>query len=104
MNESSLELIKRSFEEWYNSIQPDKMSIVTNYKDEQTLVVKAYHKATISMVAVGIKNGSAQVIPLFEISENYNHGITSEEETRTNLTQTLLVKILNFCSGKGKIN
>lgn len=98
MNE--LELIKSSFEKWYNAfVSPDE-SLVINYSDEQTLLVKAYHKATISLMAVGIKDNMSYTKPLFNISENYNHGITSESEAKFNMMQKLLVTIFDYCSDK----
>ena len=97
---NQLELIKNSFEKWYNYKLPkgERKSIVINYSDEQTLLIKAYHKVTIKMVAVGIKNGLSYTVTLLETSENYNHGITSEEEAKQNITQRFLTEVFEYCS------
>jgi hypothetical protein len=97
------EIITQSFEQWYNTHVSQKTSIVINYSDEQTLVTKAYHKATITLVAIGIKDNLSYTVPLFTISENYNHGVTTEEEAKDSLTCKLLSEILDYC-GKKKIN
>lgn len=97
---NQLELIKNSFEKWYNSKFPkeERKSIVINYSDEQTLLIKAYHKVTIKMVAVGIKNGLSYTVTLLETSENYNHGVTSEEEAKQYITQRFLTDVFEYCS------
>lgn len=99
---NQLELIKNSFEKWYNSKFPkeERKSIVINYSDEQTLLIKAYHKVTIKMVAVGIKNGLSYTVTLLETSENYNHGVTSEEEAKQYITQRFLTDVFEYCSKK----
>ena len=97
---NQLELIKNSFEKWYNSKLPkeERKSIVINYSDEQTLLIKAYHKVTIKMVAIGIKNGLSYTVTLLETSENYNHGVASEEEAKQNITQRFLTEVFEYCS------
>lgn len=104
MNE--LELIKDSFEKWYNSaISPEnKVSIVANYSDERTLVVKAYHKVTVEMIAVGIKDNLSYILPIISYTENYNHGITTEEEAKNSILRKFLSEVFKYCSGKGKSN
>ena len=95
-----LELIRQSFEQWYNAnISKDsKVSIVANYSDEQTLVIRSYHKTTVSMSVVGIKDNMSYTIPLFNISENYNHGVTTEEEAKESLLLKLCITIFDYCS------
>lgn len=95
---STLDLIKSSFESWYRSHVDNKASIVINYSDEQTLLIKAYHKVTVSMIAIGIKDNLSYTVPLIEVSENYNHGVTTEEEAEESVTKTFLIKILDYCS------
>lgn len=104
MNE--LELIKNSFEKWYNTTQPkDKnVSIAINYSDEQTLVIKAYHKVTITMMAIGIRDNLSYTLPLLSVTQNYNHGVTSEEEAKETITTHFLSKLFLYCAGKGKSN
>ena len=94
----TLATIKESFEQWYNSTTNEKISIITNFSDEQTLSIKAYHKVTVSMVAVGIKDNMSYVIPILEVSENYNHGVTSEEDARDSVVMKFLAKAFAYCA------
>lgn len=91
-----LTIIKNSFEDWYNATNHTNVSIVINYSDEQTLFVKAYHKVTITMSAIGIKNGLSYTIPLLSISENYNHGVTSEQEAKDGITKKFLNNLFSM--------
>lgn len=75
----------------------NKASIVINYSDEQTLLIKAYHKVTVSMIAIGIKDNLSYTVPLIEVSENYNHGVTTEEEAKESVTENFLMKIFDYC-------
>ena len=88
-------LIKDSFEDWYNKVFT-KASIVINYNDVQTLSIKAYHTITMEVQAVSIVNGQAQSKNLISLTENYNHGITSEEEAKLGLTKKMLTKMLSY--------
>lgn len=104
---NNLELIRQSFEQWYNSklrSSSEKVSIVTNYSDEQTLRLKAFHKVTIKMAAVGIKDGMSYTILLLEVTENYNHGVTSEQEAEEMITQKFLKELFDYCQNKQIIN
>ena len=104
---NNLELIRQSFEAWYNSklhSSSEKVSIVTNYSDEQTLALKAYHKVTIKMAAVGIKEGMSYTVMLLEVSEHYNHGITTEQEAEEKITQKFLKELFDYCQNKQIIN
>ena len=93
----TLNIIKESFESWYNRhISPSKVSIAINYRDEQKLSIKAYHTITMEMQALGIKDGKAYSMPLITLQENYNHGVTSEEEAKEGLTKKLLDKLYGF--------
>ena len=98
---SQLELIKESFEKWYNSNTPHRVSIVINYSDEQSILIKAYHKATIKMCAIGIKENLSYLLPLIVLSNNYNHGTTTEEEAKEQTTMLFLSAVLEYCSSKG---
>ena len=47
-NLEMLELIKDSFERWYNKHCAEKpVSVVINYSDIQTLSIKAFHTVTV---------------------------------------------------------
>lgn len=98
----TIDIIKNSFEAWYNKTYStdSPVSIAINYSDVQTLLIKAYHKVTIKMVAVGIKNGLSYTVTLLETSENYNHGVTSEEEAKQYITQRFLTDVFEYCSKK----
>ena len=95
----TLQLIKESFEEWYNeNVNTDsKAAIVINYSDERMLVIKAYHKVNIRMCVVKIMNGMSYTYPLFDISENYNHGVTTEEEAKELVIKKFLLEIFKYC-------
>lgn len=98
MENSILQIIKISFEEWYNkNIAKDNYaSIVINYKDAQTLTHKAYHTVTLEMTAVHIENEQPVVTPLITLKENYNHGVTSEEEIKERMTEKLMKELYGY--------
>ena len=100
MNSSeTLNLIKDSFESWYNSkLQTNEspVSIVINYSDKQKLSIKAYHTIKIEVQAIGIQNGKSFITPLLELEENYNHGVTSEIEAKDNLTKKMLIQMFDY--------
>lgn len=101
----SLSLIKSGFEQWYNRQlnHGEKVSVVISYSDEQTLLIKAYHKVTVRLAVIGIRDNLSYTLPLLSVSENYNHGVTSEEEVKEHVTSKFLSEVLDYCS-KGKIN
>lgn len=104
---TTLELIRQGFETWYNSQLPknsNKVSIITNYSDEQSLALKAYHKITIKMAAVRIKDGMSYTITLIELTENYNHGLMTEQEAEEELTKKFIQKLFDYCKNKQIIN
>lgn len=90
-----INLIKDSFENWYNKIFT-KASIVINYSDVQTLSIKAYHTISMDVQAISIVNGQAQTKNLISLTENYNHGVTTEEEAKLRLTQKMLTKMFSY--------
>ena len=97
----TLTLIKESFESWYNSkLQANEkpVSIVINYSDMQKLAIKAYHTIQMDVQVIGIKDGKSFIVPLLELHENYNHGVTSEMEAKDNLTRKMLIKMFNYTS------
>lgn len=99
MNNSTLDIIKESFEAWYNGkLQANEspVSIAINYSDVQTLSIKAYHTIRMEVQAIGINDGKSFVTPLLELQENYNHGVTSEQEAKDGLTKKLLIKMLDY--------
>lgn len=93
-----LTLIKNSFEDWYNRTNHTNVSVAINYSDEQTLRIKAYHKVTISIYIIGIKDNMSYSYPLFTLTENYNHGTTTEEEAKDNMMCSLLKEVYSYAS------
>ena len=93
-----LTIIKNSFEDWYNTINHTNVSILINYSDEQTLRIKAYHKVTLSMHIISIKDNMSYSYPLITLTENYNHGVTSEEEAKDNMICSLLKEVYSYAS------
>lgn len=91
-----LTIIKNSFEDWYNATNHTNVSILINYSDEQILRIKAYHKVTLSMHVIGIKDNMSYSYPLITLSENYNHGVTSEEEAKDNMICSLLKELYSY--------
>jgi hypothetical protein len=91
-----INLIKESFELWYNKVYSTKVSIVINYSDVQTLAIKAYHTITMDVQALSIINGSSQVTPLINLTENYNHGVTTEDEAKLGLTKKMLMEMFSY--------
>ena len=94
-----LNLIKDSFEVWYNERfvkDESPMTIVINYNDVQTLRIKAYHTITMEVQAVGIRDNSSFTLPLLKLQENYNHGVTSEDEAKIGLTKKMLVEMFRY--------
>lgn len=100
MNSSeTLNLIKESFECWYNKQLPadeSPVSVIINYSDVQTLSIKAYHTICMEVQAVGIREGKSHVIPLLRLQENYNHGIVSEDEAKLGLIRKMLMEMFDF--------
>ena len=94
-----INLIKDSFESWYNKVFM-KASIIINYSDVQTLSIKAYHTITMEVQAIRIVNGSSKATPLITLKENYNHGITSEEEAKLGLTKKMLSEMFSYQASK----
>ena len=94
----NLSTIKESFECWYNQFvsKDTPVSVVLNYSDVQTLIIKAYHTVKLELCTVHIQDNHPIVTPLLRLQENYNHGITSEEEMREKMTQKLLMKLYSF--------
>lgn len=96
---TTLNLIRESFESWYNERQPEtSVSVVTNYSDTQPFPIKAYHQACIEMQIIGIKDGKSYIQPIFTLTENYNHGVTSEEEAKEGMIKKLLKELYGYWS------
>lgn len=93
-----LNLIKESFETWYNKAFPEQhpSAIAINYSDTQNLAMKAIHTVTMEVQAIGIKEGKSFCTPLLTLTENYNHGITSEIEAKAGLLKRLLIELYSF--------
>jgi hypothetical protein len=94
----NVSLLKEGFEQWLNKRYKNKVSVVINYSDEQTLSIKAYHTVRAEVVLVGISNGFSYTNQLIKVSENYNHGVTSEEEAKHNLLTKLTARMFEYCT------
>lgn len=94
----TISIIKDSFELWYNTTvsKDNPVSIVINYSDTQTLTLKAYHKSIIEVQAVEIVDGVSKTTQFIKLEENYNHGITTEEEAKENMLRKLLVEVYKY--------
>ena len=91
-----INLIKDSFESWYNRVYSTNASIVISYSDVQTLAIKAYHTITMDVQALNIVNGSSHATPLISLKENYNHGVTTEDEAKIGLTKKMLMEMYSY--------
>lgn len=91
-----INLIKDSFESWYNKVYSTNASIVINYNDVQTLAIKAYHTITMDVQAVALLNGEAKCNSLIKLQENYNHGVTTEDEAKLGLTKKMLMEMFSY--------
>ena len=96
--QGTINLIKDSFEIWYNKTfaKESPVSVVINYSDKQMLSIKAFHTITIELSTIGIKGGMSYTRKLISIQENYNHGITSEEEAKEGLIKRMLTTMYGF--------
>lgn len=94
----TISIIKDSFESWYNkNICPDNpVSVLINYSDVQKMSFKAFHTTTYEVHTLGVENENTVITPLITLSENYNHGTTSEEEAKIGLTKKLLMMLYSF--------
>jgi hypothetical protein len=90
-----INFIKDSFEDWHNKVFT-KSSIIINYNDVQTLSIKAYHTISMEVQAISIVNGQAQSKSLISLIENYNHGVTTEEEAKLGLTKKMLAEMFSY--------
>ena len=90
-----INLIKDSFETWYSKVFT-KASIVINYSDIQTLAIKAYHTITMEVQAISVVDGQVKNTSLIKLTENYNHGVTTEEEAKLGLTKKMLMKMFSY--------
>lgn len=96
---TTLILIKESFESWYNERQPENpISVIANYSDTQPYSIKAYHQVCLELQIVGIQDGKSYIQPIFTLTENYNHGETSEEEAKGNMLKKLLMELYGYWS------
>ena len=94
-----INLIKDSFETWYSKVFT-KASIVINYSDIQTLSIKAYHTITMEVQAISVVDGQVKNTPLIKLTENYNHGVTTEEEAKLGLTKKMLMQMFSYEASK----
>lgn len=91
-----INLIKDSFESWYNKAKDSQASIVISYNDVQASHIKAIHTVNIELAAVGINQGTSFIHPLLKLQENYNHGVTSEEDAKKCMIKKLLTKLYSY--------
>lgn len=91
-----LNLIKESFEGWYNKVYSTKVSIVINYSETQTLAIKSYRTITMEVRAISIENGVSKAASLIKLTENYNHGVTTEDEAKLGLTKKMLMEMFSY--------
>lgn len=99
MNSSeTLNIIKDSFESWYNKniSKENPVSIAINYSDVQTLRIKAYHTVTMEVAVIEVNNGKASTSTIISLTENYNHGVTSEIEAKEGMTKKLLMAMYSY--------
>lgn len=96
MEQDVFTLLKQGFEQWYNSGRQDRVSVVINYSDEQTLLIKAYHKVKAVLSVIGIKNNMSYSMPLIEVSEHYNHGGMNEEEAKQMMAGKMMVEMMRY--------
>lgn len=94
----TIEIIKNSFESWYNRHFGVKASVVINYSDMQLLSIKAFHTVLVELSVVNIIDSKPDVMPLIKIQENYNHGETSEQEAKDRMLMKLLGEIYSYLS------
>ena len=94
----NLSTIKESFECWYNQFisKGNHVSVVLNYSDTQTRILKAYHTVKMELCTVHIKDNHSIVTPLLRLQENYNHGITTEQEAKEMMTKKLLMALYSY--------
>jgi hypothetical protein len=90
-----IDFIKESFEAWYGMVFR-KASIVINYNDVQKLSIKAYHTISMEVQAVSIVDGQAYSKSLIRLEENYNHGVTTEDEAKKGLTKKMLMEMFSY--------
>lgn len=94
-----INFIKESFEAWYNNVFT-KASIVINYSDVQKLSIKAYHTITVEVQAISISDNQVQNCCLIKLQENYNHGVTTEEEAKLGLMKKMLIQMFSYEASK----
>jgi hypothetical protein len=96
--QSSLELVRNSFETWYNDRfkSESPTAILINYKDEQKLSIKSYHTTTIEISAVKVGEKGSEVVQLIKLKNNYNNGVTTAQEAKNLAVQQLLVSLYNY--------
>lgn len=100
MDTNILTIIKESFEHWYNKIgaSDSPVSVVINYSDTQPYPIRAYHKASIDLQFITINDGKSHIQPVVSLTENYNHGVISEEDAKEGMVKRLLEELYGFWS------
>lgn len=100
--QQTLNIIKSSFESWYNKTFSANISVAINYSDIQTLAIKAFHTVNIDVVILSTVGGKPSVVPIITLKENYNHGEITEEEMQIKMSEKLLIEIYNYCINNTK--
>ena len=89
-------MLKHGFEQWYNRGRNERVSVVINYSDEQTLLIKAYHRVRAVLNIIGISNNLSYSKCLLDLSENYNHGVMNEDEAKEMMGRKMLVAMMDY--------
>lgn len=94
----NLELIRTSLENWYNGKIPhmDKVSVAINYNDLQNLSFKSYHRISIDISLIGIRNNLSYTRSIYSVTENYNKNELSEQEAKDQLTKKALTDLFHY--------
>lgn len=101
---NTINTIAKGFENWINKDSKNKVSVFIDYRDEQTLAIKAYHKVHADLVIIGIHKLLSFNRVLVSVEDTYNHGVTTEEEAKEKLMEKLLEEMFSCYCNKGIIN
>ena len=94
----TLDIIKESFETWYNQSQGEKTSVGFFARNRLNGVWGTWRRIDSAPRVYHVeKDGTVcGVVLAVNETENYNHGITSEQEAKDMLTRKLLVELYNY--------
>ena len=97
-------IISKGFESWINTKLNDKVSVLIDYKDEQKLSMKSYHKASAKLVLLGIHDSKSYEKTLISVENVYNHGTTTEAEAKEQLLSRLVGEMFSLYGDIDRIN